>query len=224
MRYASFIAGEASLHVCFGGEIDPLVNRRVHAAAAGLRSLRLSGIRDVVPGYASLYVELDATSTTAWDIQRVIDDLPEHAIDETAPGPVVEIPVCYGGTFGPDLETLAGETGLTEQEVIDIHRGRDYDVFFMGFTPGFAFLGIVDDRIAKPRLAVPRPTVPAGSVGIAGNQTGIYPVVSPGGWRLIGLTPRRMADLSGAEPRLLLQPGARVRFVAISEREFATLQ
>src|SRR5487761_1716805 len=224
MQHTLVAAGEAGVYIYFGSKIDLRINRTVHAAAAQLREMRFDGVRDIVPGYVSLYVELDGRHTTFRDVQRAIDELPEIPDSEIAPASLVEIPVCYGSIFGPDLEQLAAESQLTTQEVIDIHCGRDYDVFFIGFTPGFAFMGVVDVRIAKPRLAQPRQVVPAGSVGIAGNQAGVYPVESPGGWRLIGMTPLRMVDLSAAEPDLLLQPGWQVRFVPISEREFEQLR
>lgn len=224
MKHTLVVAGETSGYFYFGSEIDLLVNRRVHAAAAQLRAMGFDGVRDIVPGYVSLYVEFDDRNLTLRDIQRAIEDLPEVAVSTIASASPVEIPVCYGGSFGPDLEQLAGETQLSTREVIDIHCGRDYDVFFIGFTPGFAFMGIVDDRIAKPRLPVPRQVVPRGSVGIAGKQTGVYPVESPGGWRLIGMTPLQMVDLSGAEPDLFLVPGSRVRFVPISQRQFGQLR
>lgn len=221
MRYSRFAPGETSAHVYFGEGIDPKINRRVHAAAAQLRAMGLGGVLDLVPGYTSLYIELDGRRTTAGEVQRIVDELPDPPTDEAGPGSLVEIPICYGGRFGPDLEPLAMESHMSAQDVIDLHCAHEYDVFFMGFTPGFAFMGTVDDRIARPRLAVPRQAVPAGSLGIAGNQTGIYPVKSPGGWRLIGMTPLQMVGLSPAGPRMLLQPGDRVRFHAISEEEFS---
>ena len=129
---------------------------------------------------------------------------------------IVTIPVCYGGQFGPDLDDVAAHTGLAPREVIALHSEPLYLVYMIGFTLGFPYLGGMDPRIATPRLTTPRTVVPAGSVGIAGNQTGVYPSASPGGWRLIGRTPLRLADPS-ADPPCLLRAGNRIRFVPIDE-------
>ena len=136
-----------------------------------------------------------------------------------APGPLVEIPVCYGGDFGPDLAAVARHAGLSEAAVVELHSAAEYLVYMVGFAPGFPYLGGLDARLAMPRRPAPRPLVPAGAVGIAGAQTGIYSLPTPGGWQLIGRTPRRLFDAARTPPSLL-QAGSRLRFVPISEVDF----
>jgi inhibitor of KinA len=146
----------------------------------------------------------------------------QAAAADYAPGPLIEIPVCYGGELGPDLDIVASHTQLAPEEVIARHAQPDYLVYMVGFAPGFPYLGGLDARLATPRRARPRPLVPAGAVGIAGLQTGIYSLPTPGGWRLIGRTPLRLFDPSRAQPSLL-QAGDRLRFVPISMQEFQCL-
>lgn len=133
------------------------------------------------------------------------------------------IPVCYGGEFGEDIAFVASHAGLTEQEVIDIHTGRDYLIFMLGFLPGFAYLGDMDKRLHTPRLSNPRTSIPAGSVGIGGEQTGIYPLASPGGWQLIGRTPVKPYDPTRAEP-ILYRAGDYIRFFAVDEQEYRRIE
>ena len=206
-------AGECGAYIRFGTQIDTTTNAIILEYAAALRNLRRSELTDIVPGYVSLYVEFDVQQITIADVRSMVTnislrDAPKMASTEE----VIEIPVSYGGDQGPDLTQVAEECGLSEREVVEIHSAREYLVFFLGFTPGYPFMGIVDERIAVPRLAKPRIKVPAGSVGIAGFQTGIYPVDSPGGWRIIGRTTKQLADMSGSEPQFLLRPGHRARF------------
>jgi inhibitor of KinA len=140
--------------------------------------------------------------------------------DDTLPPPrTVEIPVCYGGDLGPDIDDVARQHGMSAQDVIDIHASGDYLVYMVGFMPGFAYLGGLSSRIATPRRQTPRTAVPAGSVGIGGEQTGVYPLVSPGGWNLIGRTPLRIFDIDRTDAALLAT-GDRVRFRPISNGEF----
>jgi inhibitor of KinA len=149
-------------------------------------------------------------------LQRLLVDIRVDAL----PAPrIIDIPVCYGGVLGPDLEDVARRHELSAQDVIDVHVAGDYLVYMVGFMPGFAYLGGLSSRIATPRRQTPRTAVPAGSVGIGGEQTGVYPLVSPGGWNLIGRTPRRIFDIDRSEPALLVT-GDRVRFRAISLTEF----
>ena len=154
-------------------------------------------------------------------LRRLWDALPP--VSSTAAGRLVEVPVCYGGDYGPDLAFVAQHAGLTEQQVIDIHCGRDYRIFMLGFLPGFPYLGGMDERIVCPRLQTPRTKIPAGAVGIGGKQTGIYPLASPGGWQLIGRTPLRLFDSAGGG-KLPYAAGDRIRFVPISPEKFETIQ
>ncbi|MEJ7664788.1 MAG: 5-oxoprolinase subunit PxpB [Hymenobacter sp.] len=151
-------------------------------------------------------------------LQKPAARRPTSAADY-APGPLVEIPVCYGGDFGPDLTAMAQHVGLSEAAVIQLHSQPEYLVYMLGFAPGFPYLGGLDARLATPRRATPRPLVPAGALGIAGAQTGIYSLPTPGGWQLIGRTPRQLFD-AGRTPPTLLQAGDRLRFVPISAADF----
>lgn len=207
--------GEAALLLELGDGIDPALNARAHALAAALLRSDLPGLGEPVPGYASLLIpydpaQLSYSALSEWlhEKYEAVQPLP------TAQARVVEIPVHYGGDDGPDLDFVAAHNGLTPAEVIARHTAPLYPVYFMGFAPGFPYLGGLDPRIAAPRLPSPRTRIPAGSVGIAGSQTGVYPLETPGGWRLIGRTPLPLFD-PAHQPPFLLSPGDRVRFVAI---------
>jgi len=208
-------SGDGLLLVEFRAVIAPDVNRRAVALAAAIRDARVPGVRDVVPAYASVGVHVDPLRFDPAALDAVISRAWDTAADVEGPGRVVEIPVCYGGRFGPDLAEVAAFAGRSEDDVIERHAAGRYRVYMLGFLPGFAYLGGVDAAIAMPRRAAPRTTVPAGSVGIAGAQTGVYPCESPGGWRLIGRTPTAMFDLTRPEPALLA-PGDVVRFVPLA--------
>ena len=202
------------LLVEFEASIDPVVNDRVIALGARLRKRNARGILDVVPGYRALGVHFDPLQTDLAALERAIS-IDAAALDGMPPveaRPAIEIPVQYGGESGPDLGAVAAQAGCDPGEVIARHTGRLYRVYMLGFVPGFAYMGRVDPSIAVPRHRVPRERVPAGSVGIAGEQTGVYPIESPGGWHLIGRTRTRMFD-PAANPPSLLQPGDVVRFV-----------
>lgn len=205
--------GDAALLVELGNVLDVTLNARVHALARQMETVH--GVIAVVPGYTTLLIEYDPETCTGDTLTNNVARTLELQTDEgDEPARVIEIPVRYGGEFGPDLEFVAQQNGLTTNEVIFIHTGGLYHVFMIGFAPGFPYLGIVDEKIAAPRLESPRKRVPAGSVGIAGRQTGIYPRESPGGWRLIGRTDVQLFD-PFSEPPVLLRAGDRVRFVAV---------
>ncbi len=209
-------AGDGAAWVRFGDPtaaiVDIAINRRVHALARALESAPLAGLREMTPGYAALVVYYDPLALTYEQVEAHLRAaLAQIEEIEARPPRVVEIPVVYGGEAGPDLDFVARHCGLSAAEVVRIHCGRDYPVLMMGFTPGFPYLGGMDPRIAAPRLETPRSRVPGGSVGIAGEQTGIYPLDSPGGWRIIGRTEVRLFDPT-REPPFLLAPGDVVRF------------
>lgn len=223
-------AGDGAVVIEFGDEISPRLASRVHRAAGALEGANLPWLAEVLPSYRSVLAEFDPhlispndALEALWGIVRTIDvpdqsggndhEAGDGGEDESS---IVTIPVCYGGQFGPDLGDVAAHTGLSPDEVIALHSEPLYLVYMIGFTLGFPYLGGMNPRIATPRLATPRTAVPAGSVGIAGNQTGVYPSVSPGGWRLIGRTPQPLADPS-TDPPCLLRAGNRIRFVAIDE-------
>ncbi len=212
--------GDSALLVSFGEVIDEETNDRVHALAGAIEKANFGWLIEVVPAYSSLAVIYDPGLIDFEGVKRAVEGL--GFSEERFEGRLVEIPVLYGGDYGPDLEFVAEYNGLTPEEVIEIHSRQVYSVHFLGFLPGFAYLGGMDERIATPRLERPRLKVPAGSVGIAGKQTGIYPLESPGGWRLIGRTPLRLFNPS-KEPPTLLQPGDKVKFVPIDEGKFEEL-
>lgn len=197
--------------------IDPAINERAIALAARLQARVGSLVRDIVPGYCSLGVHYDPLLTDIAVLERAIEEEaralgPEAAARER---PVIEIPVRYGGADGPDLDDVAEWAGCTVADVVERHAGRAYRVYMLGFVPGFAYMGRVDASIAAPRHRVPRERVPAGSVGLAGEQTGVYPSATPGGWRLIGRTTALMFDASRETPNLV-RPGDLVRFVPLT--------
>lgn len=191
------------------------------AAQALAEQLRAGGDWiEVVPGIASVLVRFDAAAIDGADAEALLARL--LAADPTpleVPDALLEIPVVYGGRFGPDLDGLAASTGLSAAEIIALHTGREYRVEMLGFTPGFAFIGGLDERLSVPRRREPRQRVEAGSVGIADGRTGLYAMASPGGWTLIGRTPTRLFEPHAAEP-FLLRPGMRVRFRAMQADEF----
>ncbi len=202
--------GDSGMLIGFGDEIDLSINQCVHNLDALLRARQINGVIETVPAYATLLIYYDPLVLTfeqiakqvkvamAW-VEENISRKPRH----------IEVPVRYDGK---DLQFVAEYHHISPREVVNIHTSRDYTVYMMGFTPGFAYMGRLDDTIVTPRLETPRVRVDAGSVGIAGAQTGIYPIASPGGWRIIGRTSLRPFDLT-ADPPFLFSPGDLVRFV-----------
>lgn len=208
--------------VVFGDSIDDATRARVHALAARLAAHRLPGVVDLVPAYASLgvYFDLqcvDADAVATWISNELTLADSGH---EAASAREVEVPVVYGGAFGPDLVEAAALLGLTADQLAQQHAAMVYTVAMIGFAPGFPYLSGLPDALALPRLASPRTRIPAGSVGIGGRQTGIYPRESPGGWRILGRTPLVLFDPQ-RDPPALLQPGDRVRFRAIDADTYA---
>ncbi|MDE2176943.1 MAG: 5-oxoprolinase subunit PxpB [Xanthomonadaceae bacterium] len=220
--------GESALLLRFGNAIDRALNDRVHAAAVALRAAALPGVEDIAPAYASLLLRFDPRSWTdieafARAVRAALARPRAVRSDEQPVGTAVaELPVCYGGEHGPDLAEVAALTRLTQDQVIARHVAGDYRVAMLGFAPGFAYLLGLDAALAVPRLTSPRLRVPAGSVAIGGAQTGVYPSVLPGGWRLIGRTPLRLFDAARPAPARLT-PGLRVRFRAIDTATFTAL-
>ncbi|HRD94915.1 MAG TPA: 5-oxoprolinase subunit PxpB [Rubrivivax sp.] len=219
-------AGEGGLVVDFGDRIDPAVNARVHRLARAIAQALPDLAREIVPTYRSLMVLFNPLQTSRQSLEARIRQLLQGlgvTAGQAEQARVVEIPVCYGGAYGPDLAHVAEHNGLGMEEVIGIHTAKPYLVYMLGFTPGFPYLGGMSERIATPRLAQPRVAIPAGSVGIAGSQTGIYPIESPGGWQLIGRTPLRVFNPQAANP-FLFAAGDHLRFVAIDECSFQSIQ
>jgi inhibitor of KinA len=212
--------GDQGVLVEFGNAISPPIHDFVRAFSMALERHPVEGVIEWVPTYRSVAVYYDPLVTgyrqLAVQLSDLLDDL---SLGEMPEARLVEIPVLYGGTYGPDLEDVARHCGLSVEEVVHIHSEPEYRIYMLGFSPGFPYLGGMDERLATPRLAQPRLRIPAGSVGIADKQTGVYPGETPGGWRIIGRTPLKLYDPSREQP-VLLQAGDRVRFVPIDEETF----
>ena len=218
------VAGDAALVVEFGDGIDPAVNGEVRSLWRAVEHAAIPGIVDLVPTYRSLLVCYDPLEIPAGELEaRLLATNREKGELALEAPRLIEVPTVYGGDFGPDLPFVAAHTGLTEAEVVEIHAGTDYLVYMLGFSPGFPYLGGMSERIATPRLKTPRTAIPAGSVGIAQQQTGIYPVASPGGWQLIGRTPLRLFD-AVRQPPALFEAGDSIRFVPIDERRYREIE
>lgn len=210
------LSGDTMLLVELEQTIDPSVNQQVIALAQRLDQRLGRLVRDIVPSYCAVGIHFDPLTTDLAALERIVEE-EWRQVDRDhvpSPGPPFEIEVRYGGDDGPDLEAVAQWAGCSPASVIEWHSSRTYRVYMLGFVPGFCYMGRVDCRIAAPRRSVPRDRVPAGSVGIAGEQTGVYPITSPGGWQLIGRTSAVMFDPGRADPTLL-HPGDLVRFKPI---------
>ncbi|HEX5439007.1 MAG TPA: 5-oxoprolinase subunit PxpB [Gemmatimonadaceae bacterium] len=236
--------GDRAVVIALGATIDEATHRRVRAVCARLEMRPVAGMIECVPAFASVVVHYDPArvplhasvgdaralarnapastqdaSPYACMVASLADALTPPLDERPLSAAVVEIPVCYGHEFGPDLVDVARHAHLTPDEVVQMHAAGDYRVHMIGFLPGFPYLGGLSDRLATPRRATPRTLVPAGSVGIGGRQTGIYPMDAPGGWQLIGRTPLALF-LPDQEPPTRLRMGDRVRFRPISAQEF----
>jgi KipI family sensor histidine kinase inhibitor len=217
-------ASDQSLLVYFGHRITLQAHERVRKLLRLLELEPVTGIRNLHPAYCSLLVKFDALRMGHDELEAILRKYLERLEEVTLPSPRhLEIPVSYGGEFGPDLGEVAAMHGLTPEEIIELHASVEYLVYFLGFVPGYAYLGELPEALVTPRLGAPRRRVPAGSVGIAGTQTGVYPFATPGGWRLLGRTPIAMFRPDG-DSLSFLSIGDRVRFVPISPGEFAALE
>lgn len=214
--------GDSAVVVEFEQTIDPVVNARAMAVGEAIRRTGHRGVRDVVEGFCSVTVVFEPLET---DLSNLISAIEQEAATQRgsiAEGREVILPVCYGGRFGPDLAAVASFGSCSEQEVVRTHSASMYRVYMLGFMPGFAYMASVDSRIALPRRVEPRVRVPAGSVGIAGMQTGLYPVEAPGGWQLIGRCPIKVFEIENPDP-CLLRAGDSVRFQVITEEKYRQL-
>lgn len=214
------ITGDKGLLVEYGEGVDPGVNAKVRGMTIKLKEIMPKGIIEIIPTYRSLLIVYDPCSTNPYILENFMTGLEKRGQEESIPpSKVVEIQVCYGKEYGPDIESVARTNDITIDEVIRIHSEFEYLIYMIGFTPGFPFLGGLSEKLFTPRLETPRLKVPKGSVGIANNQTGIYPIESPGGWQLIGRTPLNLFDPSRSNP-LLYQAGDKIKFKPITEYEF----
>ena len=216
-------AGENALIVYLGENIDPATAARVHRLCQYLEGPLADVVVDLIPGYHSVVVIFDPRATSQGDLRRRLRTLElDQAGSGRDEGRLVELPVYYGDDAAPDLARVASHNDLTAEEVIRLHHSRDYLVYTIGFAPGFAYLGQLDERIATPRLDSPRLQVPAGAVAIADRQTAVYPSVSPGGWNLIGRCPTPMFD-PRRQPPTAVAVGDRVRFTPVSREQYLAL-
>ncbi|MBT3942304.1 MAG: 5-oxoprolinase subunit PxpB [Chloroflexi bacterium] len=217
------VSGEDALVVEFGDVIDPTINDHVYALANAIDAANNGFVVELVPTYRSLLVQYDTELTSLGEMTEFLNGLvaesddSDHGENNTTRR-IYELPVAYGGEYGEDLDDVAEHARMSTDGVIAIHSGTDYRVYMLGFAPGFPYLGGMDERIATPRLTTPRIRVPAGSVGIAESQTGVYPQASPGGWRLIGNTPVALFDQS-ADPPVPFLPGSFIRFVPVTSEQ-----
>ena len=228
--YSIFPLGDTALTIDFGNFIDVETNKKVLQLFEQLKQEKISYIIDLVPAYSSLTIYYDivalyahkAADITAFEVMAgIVEDFTtkthEPFIHKTRK---IEIPVCYSEEFALDAELISSHNNISFEELVSIHTSSTYRVYMIGFLPGFAYMGEVDERITMPRRDHPRTNVPAGSVGIAGKQTGIYPMDSPGGWQIIGRTPMKLFDKYHSEP-VRLHPGDEIKFYSITENEFA---
>ncbi len=218
--------GDMSLSVDFGNYIDEVRNSKVMKLESCLRERCIPGVLEMVPSYRALMVRYDPLRLSYEALEKEILDL-KDAVDMVGVGREKKcihlVPCCYGGDYGEDLAGMEKLTGLSGDEIIRIHAGTDYKIYMLGFLPGFVYLGGMDERIAAPRLDEPRVAIPAGSVGIGGKQTGVYPIASPGGWRLIGTTPVKFYDPDREKP-ILCNAGEYIRFLPISPEEYRQME
>ncbi len=214
------IAGQNALIVYFADQTSPEVAAQIQAAVANVKTTMQEILVDLVPSYASLLVIFDLDKTDYFEVRRRLRAALANLDNaDNAAGELVTLPVYYSEESGPDLERIAEIGKISVNDVIEIHQQQEYRVYAIGFAPGFAYLGEVDERIAAPRMSTPRQKVPRGAVAIADRQTAVYPAVSPGGWNLIGLCPTRMFD-PAREPSMPVRAGDRVRFEAIDRETF----
>ncbi len=222
VRY--LISGDSAVCVEFGNEINPEINKKIRAFKIAVEKSDIPGIVETVPTYRSLLVHYRPEVISFGEITEEFDKLMGSLSGIPIPPPtVIEIPVLYGGEMGPDIENVAEHNHKTVDEVIKIHTSEEYLIYMIGFIAGFPYLGGMSKEIATPRLKSPRVKIEGGSVGIAGEQTGIYPVASPGGWQLIGRTPLKLYDADREKP-ILLEAGQYIKFCSVTEAEYKNIE
>lgn len=216
--------GDASMLVEWGAVIDPKINQKITGLVSLFKDQKIEGVIDFIPAFSSLLINYDPRIIAFRRLKKITEDLLTIEISNNQlKKRIFEIPVCYGGEYGPDIEFIAKNAQLTKEELIQIHSGTDYLIYMLGFLPGFSYLGGLDDRIHTPRLNNPRKAIPAGSVGIGGSQTGIYPLESPGGWQLLGRTPIKTYDPEREEP-ILFEAGDYIRFVPVDQATYQEIE
>ncbi len=216
-------SGDSGLILEVSNEISKDANRKIRALSYWIEENNFEEIIEIIPTYTTVLVNYDPLKITYSQLATKLKDIGKYIDKIKLPPPeVIHVPVLYGGDYGLDLNYVAKHNGLTGDEVIDIHSSPNYLVYMIGFTPGFPYLGGMSKKIATPRLKVPREKIPGSSVGIAGNQTGIYPIDSPGGWQIIGRTPLKLFD-PNRSPTVLLNAGQYIKFHPISKKEYEVI-
>lgn len=224
MKHSFLQNGDTAITVCFENEISKEVNGFVTSFTCAVEQKSIKGVIELIPAFNSVTVLYDSTVTSAGTLkiklERIIKKLGNS---QQSSAVLYKIPVCYEEKFSPDMKNVEAHTGLSREEIIEIHSSTDYLIYMLGFLPGFAYLGEMDKRLATPRLDSPRVEISRGAVGIGGEQTGIYPVASPGGWQLIGRTPVLVYDRERENP-ILYKSGDYIRFVPITRNEYFEIE
>lgn len=226
--YTISACGDQAVTISFGNTINEVINKYVLQVFTSIQQKTIPGVKDIIPAYSSITVvyntpyiinQLKAGSAYTY-IVNLLEEMLLTAVDNRVEeNNIVKIPACYDAAFAPDLQNIATQKNMRVEDVVAAHTNKVYRVYMLGFLPGFTYMGMVDESISMPRLATPRTNVPAGSIGIAGTQTGIYPFQSPGGWNIIAQTPLKLFDADRLVP-VLLQAGDHVQFYAVSQQEF----
>lgn len=221
-KYVCYPLGDSAIVIQFGEVIDPAINRQIGLICAWLDEYTFEGFVEYVPAYTTITIYYQPWIVSYKDTLNMVDEMlaevTENQVEEEI-RPVIEIPVVYGGVYGPDIDFVAQHNELSIEEVIALHTSAEYLVYMIGFAPGFPYLGGLNEKIATPRKTTPRLSIPAGSVGIAGAQTGVYPMETPGGWQIIGKSPIEFFNIDLEKPSLL-KAGDKLRFKSISESEY----
>lgn len=219
------LAGDCSFVIQFGNEISPEINKKIRKMIEDLKEQNIDGLIEMVPTYCSMLVSYDPCKISYKELKAKVEELLKLASESTESDEItlIEIPTLYNDEYGPDLEYVAKHNNLTKEEVIKIHTGTDYLVYMLGFMPGFTYLGGMSEKIATPRLESPRLQIFPGSVGIAGKQTGMYPSLSPGGWRIIGRTPLKLYNPESNTP-VYISSGDYIRYISIDEAEYKKIE
>lgn len=216
--------GDTAFLIKLGNDISPETHHKVQNLKQVIERKRIQGVIDLTPAYNEIMISYNPDIFTYKELLETLEDIKQNEISKVNESQkVLHIPVCYDKEFAIDIDIVASTNGISVKDVVRFHTSKEYLVYMLGFTPGFCYLGGMDDRIATPRKEVPRTLIETGSVGIAGKQTGIYPIESPGGWQIIGKTPLNLFKPE-SEPHFLIEPGNYLKFYAISKPEFETIK